>query len=164
MAILSKEAYEKKALYAARIMRENRDVECNLTEDHRNAIEVICAIRHRIHSNPHADESMFFCGSSDYDELWRTIGTVCNENEIIEIIAEAGLPELDWTCNEADYITDADEIYGSIGEMSEDQITDEIFRLRDLIECWNKAIETWLKKIDNTHGTHYCPTGKSRIF
>lgn len=162
MSYLTEEAYERKQGYAERIMRENREIDCDLTYEQKLAIEEICAIRHRVHSDPHAAEHMYYCQSAEYDELWQLIGTECEENRLAAITGAAGLPPIDWTCDEADYTTEADVLCGITDEMTDDEITDEILRLGALVENWNAAIETWLKTIDAANGTHYAPTGMSR--
>ena len=40
----------------------------------------------------------------------------------------------------------------------------EYYRIYDELEELNQKIEKYLERIDAEHGTHYAPTGKSRIF
>lgn len=170
MSYLTKEIYERKAAYAKRRNKENMMID-TLTESQHYAIQEICAIRHDIHSMD--------CGkllnpeSSDYDN-WKYIDTENYDNKLLEIISKNDLPEFSWSYDSIDVPTlyDLSEEameYGDSGTPEYDEkfdglLCDHVIEVSDVIEKWNKSIESWLQGIDDTYGTSYCPTGLSRRF
>jgi hypothetical protein len=164
MAYLDKEVYERKAAYAERKMRKNAEVE-TLTEEQHEALSDICRIRHMMHSNMAC--GLYYTNSSDYNN-WDYIDTACCENNLIkEIIDNAQLPEWDWKFDMSDVTMDYDL---SLSDFDDDEneynaaADKAISAISRIIERWNSSIESYLKKIDEEHGTEYCPNGSSRIF
>ena len=176
MGYLTKEAYEGKEEWARKRMEKNKEI-TTLTEEQHDALAEICRLRHKGHC---AEEKVLFC--SQYPEhtfFWSLIDTENETNPIKELIKENNLPEWNWKCDGVDYPTDFD-IY-EIKEVSVDgkdyEITDEMsdeekYRIEE--ECllclgnlqyeWNRSIEKYLRKIDEEHGTNYCPSGATRVW
>ena len=161
MAILDKNAYYGKMIYTGKKMAENREIE-TLTEEQHDALEMICRARHELHTNM---DRIVKGSERNY------LGDIVRANSALE---ESGLNIIDGIPTDTvDYI-DIDSIreLEDIGEApsrdNEDEWQEwynaEYHRIYDELENLNKTIEKYLEQIDIEHGTHYAPTGKSRIF
>jgi len=162
MAYLSKEAYEGKRRAAERRMMVNAEVESLSLEQH-DALSWLCTIRHEIHGNK---EAFFHEESRFHLMFWGYIETDINEK-----LAEAGLPKIKFEYDVIDdYNTDGLVLEELRGEGIEDddeidlRIADAMFKIVFLAESFNGTIESYLREIDDEHGTNYCPAGKQRIF
>lgn len=161
MAILDKNAYFGKMIYAAEKMAENREI-ATLTEEQHDALSQMCSARHELHTNM---DRITKGTEKDY------LGAIIEANGTLE---ESALPPIEGIPTDtADYI-DIDSIreLEDLGEApsrdDEDEWQEwydaEYSRIYDELAALNSKIEKYLERIDAEHGTHYAPTGKSRIF
>ena len=159
MSVLSKEAYINKNEYAAGRMIENAKVS-TLTPGQHEALAELCKIRHAIHSMDRM--SLYASESVEYDN-WKYIDTA-NYEDLHSIISSVGLPELEWSCDSIDYPCD-DDISMGIADGDPDEYAEQaLIELSKLVEDWNSTVERYLAVIDKEHGTHYCPSGVTRMY
>lgn len=148
MAIISKDGYDRKREYAARKMEENRLVD-TLTAEQHDVLAWLCAYRHTMHVD---QESLFHSESSNFSTMWSDYDSINNR------LCECGLSPITLP-DSIDIPSDAD------GEFDEDFVYEEALEsFFEIIEGINNTIESYLRDIDRTHHTNYCPTGASRIF
>lgn len=172
MAILDKEAYWGKMMYAEKRNAENREkgAENGLTDEQADALESMARARHNMHTNIDS----LVCSSENRD---------C-ERDLIRANAklrEVGLPTVpSIPLDEDDYInidsfdiimydTDiAKEEYGMPDKYENEEKWQEWYddmysKLYDQWEALNDKIENYLGEIDEKYGTSYKPTGITRI-
>lgn len=172
MAILDKEAYWGKMMYAEKRNAENREkgTENGLTDEQADALESMTRARHNMHTN--------------IDSLVSSSENRDCERDLIRANAklrEAGLPTVPSIPSyEGDYIdidsfdiimydTDiAKEEYGMPDKYENEEAWQEWYdkmygRLYDKWEAINDKIENYLGEIDEKYGTSYKPTGITRI-
>ena len=129
-----------------------------MSEEQAELISKLCEIRHEFHCN--IDNIV---KSADNDSM----------SDIVEIeksINESGLPELDITST----LYDIDDMNGLIYDYGDnvpedhesqefqDWYDDNYERIYSEVEKVNSDIEDYLRQIDETYGTHWCPTGQLR--
>ncbi len=160
MARLSKEAYEGKERFAGQRMAENAKNE-NLNAEQHEVLSEICRLRHELHIS---HRSLFIGENADklvdFLENWISNAKAVN------------LPTWDYCDVNVDMLPspidleiDPEDWYDE--EEGEDYQT-------GFSRCFEKAcakyseindtIESFLRKIDETFGTDYCPSGASRLF
>lgn len=149
--------YEAKARYVEKIMRENQKKR-TLTPEQHHLLYELCDFRHQVHTS--------------VDDLW-------SGN------AEEMLDELDTDALEGGLREEIERVFGVAPferrnlmnadiwwELSGKEIADDDEREEDREE-WcdefyeavgdiNREIEVFLHRIDEKHGTRYCPTGYAR--
>ncbi len=161
MAQLDKNAYYGKMIYAGKKMSANKEIE-SLTEEQHDALNQMCSARHELHTNM---DRITRGTEKDY------LGNIIEANGTLK---KSALPIIDGISTDtADYI-DIDSIreLEDLGEVpsrdNEDEWQEwynaEYHRIYDELENLNKTIEKYLEQIDIEHGTHYAPSGASRIF
>lgn len=159
----TKDVYADKAAYAARRMAENAEIK-TLSDEQHDALARLCEIRHWIHStdemklfNAESSEATEFSGYLKEIEdglLWE-VGLPSLETIDFYSLPTSSDFELLYTEEERqEYGNDFDRWLNEGSEFSE---------FCDMIHHLNNDIERYLKAIDNEHGTHYCPTGLSRV-
>lgn len=156
MGYLSKEVYERKRAYAGRKMAQNSRIE-SLTEDQHEALATLCRIRHEIHTNPKA----FFNNESN---VWSYIDDGCGGGIINTNLENAGLEPIEFNVDPACYPTDYDWDDEEIWDGKYNDYDSALREIYTVAEEINNKIEEYLRLIDKTHGTEYCPTGLSRKF
>lgn len=160
--------YEAKKAYATRKMRENKKVE-TLSEEQHNLLDDICELRHKLHTSY---DRLWVSGSVDNDELSLFIaGNADGEGSWLDRAKEVGLPTFGiYSISIEDILTDID--YDNRAEFNgDDREEDENYSVmkeyqKEAHAQYDKEhskIEQWLKMIDELYGTHYAPTGLSRI-
>jgi hypothetical protein len=154
MAYLTKEQYNYRRESAAQRMADNAEIE-TLTPEQHETLAYICKMRHELHCNP---TGIFYTGGADYDRLVELVSDYTGtENNFMRIASEAGLPPLHIELYD-EYDND------SAGEWDEDFKIDEAEQeCIAYVERLNTTIETWLRAIDEEHGTNYAPTGALRV-
>lgn len=152
-----KQMYEAKAGYVEKIMRENQRKRTLTPEQHRLLYE-LCFFRHKMHKN------VKDLWSGNAEEMLDELDTDALEGGLREEIEEAfgvapferrNLMNADiwWELSGKEIADDDereenrvdwyDEFYGAVGDI-------------------NREIERFLRRIDEKHGTRYCPTGYAR--
>ena len=163
MAFLTKDEYERRARAADRRMAENALVD-TLTDEQHDTLAWLCSIRHKVHSSD-AGKCLFYCEGADYDEFWSYIETENQVNPIKTALEDVNLPAWEWSCDGIAY--DNDQIIHTPDFFAEDEREEAtekaLEELYTLVERWNSSIENYLSRIDEIHGTQYCPTGALRI-
>lgn len=175
MGILSKEAYERKAAWADRRMRENAENCDSLTEEQHEKLAELCALRHELHIS-HED---VWIGETEtaFDRL-----DDCCGGGLLSELSGVGLPPLKFPFPaediplETDYYNvlsedERDEWDRKAEEIDENMTGVDLWREEsgecskcfDMLEQCNDVIEKYLAAIDKKHGTNYCPSGVSRI-
>lgn len=173
---MSKAMYEAKERYAKHKMQENAKID-TLTAEQHDALWALCTFRHKFHSNK-AD--LFLSESSFAGEF--SFEMQSDENSKLK---EVGLPAIEWSFYDnchipddsfrewfdfSDYANiakvvldegleldlDDDDTYNVVRVMLFEQAMDEYEKL-------NNDIEKYLRRIDEEHGTQYCPTGFARL-
>lgn len=161
MTNLDKNAYYGKMIYAGKKMAANKEIQ-TLTEEQHDALSQMCSARHELHTNM---DRITRGTEKDY------LGNIIEANGMFK---KSALPIIDGIPTDTvDYI-DIDSIreLEDLGEApsrdDEDEWQEwyntEYSRIHDELAELNKKIEKYLERIDAEHGTHYAPTGKSRIF
>lgn len=153
MAYLDKEAYEAKKRYANRVHKENKENCKTLTEEQHDALSELCSIRHEVHCNKKA---FFHCEDSNYKIYWDYIDDGCNGSTINKMLLNVGLPAINFGIDPLDYDCDYDF------DECNDEYQDALYEVLNMAEKFNRTIEIYLEKIDETHKTKYAPTGGSR--
>jgi hypothetical protein len=161
MAYLTKQQYERRNENAADRMAQNAAISSLSPEQH-EALAELCSARHALHSN----KKTYITGNNNelVDKL-----ILCNDRlKESSLQTVPGIP----TGYKESFI-DVDTIYllEELGEAPEhgtdeyDQwYENEYYRISNELEELNSTIEVYLLDIDKTHGTSYCPTGKTRVF
>ena len=164
MAYYSKEIYERKQRYAERKMRQNAEVE-SLTEEQHDALATLCNFRHEFHST---NVSHFINSEATDDGLLKMIDDECGESEINVALEKAGLEPISFPSS-MDLPTDFDW-FECMSEEEKSEYKDFSDFCNSCADKWseyqeevNTLIEEYLKKIDQEHGTNYCPTGIGRF-
>ena len=169
MGFLDKEAYERKREWAAKRMEENTEIE-TLNEEQHEILAKLCQLRHELHTNW---DSVF---NNNYDD----VNYFCDDidDNISDQLASVGLPRLKLlssqklvTVDDFDLLMD-DELqeYEEIAENSNYDSAYDAWREDEYEKCcgWlnetNNNVESYLKAIDDEHGTSYCPSGSTRIY
>lgn len=161
MAILDKDAYERKREWAARRMAENAKVE-SLTDEQHELLEKLCTYRHELHCNW---GTMFNPQSGNFNELADVISEYAvgtGEWDLYSAIKEAFGREpftpTDWPTRECCKEWYA---YDDIENAYEDP--DEAYEVMcEVLSKVNSEIEAFLAEVDKEHGTSYCPSGITR--
>ena len=151
---------DSKLNYINDVMHSNSLCE-SLTDDEHIALAQLCEMRHKLHcGNAYSSES----GRSLRDALTDysiVIGELSLDIDISEI--ETSL-DLDFDFEEAreeldeeadDYDDEKDLLYDRMA-------SDSSYRHSNQVATINNKIEDFLRKIDNIHGTNYCPSGYAR--
>ena len=163
MAYYTKEVYERKQRYAERKMRQNAEIE-SLTERQHDALAALCTFRHKFHS---MDVSYFFNSEAPDDGILDMIDDECGESKINVALKEAGLEPISFPSS-IDLPTDFDW-FECMTEEEQAEYKDFNDFCNNCANSWSKykdevntLIEKYLEKIDQEHGTEYCPTGYGR--
>lgn len=161
MAQLDKNAYYRKMIYAGKKMAANKEIQ-TLTEEQHDALSQMCSARHELHTNM---DRITKGSEQDY------LGSIIEANGAL---GKSGLPIIDGIPTDTTDYIDIDSIreLEDLGEApsrdDEDEWQEwydaEYHRIYDELSKLNKKIEKYLEQIDAEHGTHYAPTGASRIF
>ena len=161
MSKLTKDQYSRRNENAARRMTENTTVQTLTTEQHA-LLSNICSFRHELHSN---QEDLFCCEGSNYTPFWEQISNLSDRARQLSL---NGCPCIDIESLPSDHDYDYDEFWNMEDWWTDDEDEDcRSYALNVVLEAaqdYNKAVETFLSKIDEEHGTNYCPTGSTRIF
>lgn len=157
MAYLNKDIYERKEAYASRRMLQNAENE-NLTPEQHDILAWICSKRHEVHTN---QDDFFYSESTNSAEYWSLIDDGCGNGIIRDKLASVGLPDLKWSFNADDYMTDA--LCKEFG-YSEEDIETEYESCIKMAGQFNNDIEQYLRAIDKQYGTDYCPSGVGRLY
>ena len=183
MAYLTGQEYDRRREAAATRMERQREI-TTLTEEQHDALAALCSLRHRIHSDHRAADSLFCTGSGDYDEYWQAMQGMAEDfrpmHYVFADLMAAGLPrfrfsedgcgycnDMDW--NDDEYEDDDGTVYpAGIDQNENENLFWEKYEackrpLYALVEDWNWAVEQYLQAIDEAHGTSYAPTGAQRI-
>ena len=160
MAQLDKNAYYGKMIYAGKKMSTNKEIE-TLTDEQHDALSQMCSARHELHTNM----DRITKGS----QVW--LASIVDANYAL---AKSGLTPISLIpTDKSDFINiDSIRELEDLGEApsrdDEDEWQEwydaEYSRIYDELAELNRKIEKYLEQIDAEHGTHYTPTGKSRIF
>jgi len=161
MAKLDKNAYYGKMIYAGKKMAENKEIE-TLTEEQHDALSQMCSARHELHTNMDRTTK----GSeSDY------LGRIIEANRALEesaLLPIGGIPTDTADYIDIDSIRELEDLGEAPSRDDEDEWQEwydaEYSRIYDELSELNEKIEKYLEQIDAEHGTHYAPTGASRIF
>ena len=161
MAYLSIDEYKRREAAANRRMDRNRKIDTLAAEQH-DALASLCAVRHKLHSTPNVGGVLFNDEAADNQELWNVLDTENHTNDLLAALIEAGLPALDWTCDGTDYDTAFcwPNVYGT--EITDGEREAAVIALFDLVAEFNRACESYLRRIDEVYGTSYAPTGALR--
>lgn len=151
-----KDVYARKGDYARNRMLKNAENE-NLTEDQHDALAWLCAKRHEVHTN---QKAFFYDGHAQNREYWNLIDDGCGYGVIREKMMSVNLPDLKWSFNPDDYLTDM--LCDEFG-YSEEETDAEYEAVIEMAGKFNSDIEQYLRSIDKTYGTDYCPTGYARM-
>lgn len=144
MARKSKEQYQHQTENAHKRNFEQKEI-ATLTEEQHEALAQVCSIRHELHTN---QKSLFCSESSKYSTLLNYL-----DGGIKEILNSAKLKNsLSWNIVDLPSDYDCED---------SDKGLSEVF---SFVEKVNSEIENYLREIDKTHGTNYCPTGALRNF
>jgi len=162
MAYLSKDTYEGKKRAAERRMTENAKA-TTLTPEQHDALSWLCTIRHQMHGN---QEAFFLEESSDHSIFWGYIDSGINER-----LTSVGLSEItlkysviDDYVTDGTVISDLDDEDEEDDEIRQDRMSEALAGVVCLAETFNRTIETYLRAVDEEHGTNYCPAGVQRLF
>lgn len=162
MAYFTRDAYDRKAAYAARKFSENAEIakRNGMTETEIDAIHLLTSIRHEIHSANR--ESMYNCNSSDFGKLDKAI------EEINIALFDSGLPQITWSFNtdpgdmpsSADYfeiyrVNTNDPMNYSEWFESDEGTFDEFC---EIVEKFDSDILKYLLKIDHQYDTNFSPS------
>ena len=175
--IVEDDRYDAKRRYVDRMNRENERID-TLTPEQHEAIQFLASARHDIHTNY---ERAFNTESQEYDDLMEYIG---DDGTINQTLADAGLPTIK-ILYDTDFPTDFDYFellspqerqeweekaekeekgaFSNTGFSLWMEDSGEYGEYTDHMEKLNSAIEEYLRKIDEEHGTHYAPTGWARM-
>lgn len=173
---MSKAMYEAKERYAKKKMQENAKID-TLTDEQHDALAQLCAFRHKFHSNK---ASLFLSESSFAAEF--SFEMQSDENSKLR---EVGLPTIEWSFYDNSHIPDDSfrewfnfANYSELSETIQEQgleldldddetyelVYDELYtEAMGEYEELNQDIEKYLRRIDEEHGTQYCPTGFARL-
>lgn len=149
MAVLDRDAYNRKAEWAARRMVQNKEIK-TLTEEQHDALAELCELRHNVHAN----WDTLFVG-----ENCREIDAQICSSDDMELCAK--IEELFGVKPFAGIDYPTSYIYDVMGYDSYDDAYESAC---DMFAELNNQIETFLLKIDKEHGTNYCPCGKGRFY
>lgn len=159
---MEKEEYERRNRNAAARMAANKEIAQCLSEEQCDALEEICAIRHRIHV---AGASELFNTESPEAELMEELegqGIVASlkklfsEASVIEDVRLWDIPDdSDWF----EELVDKEDY-----DDYEDYRNQSLSYIADVLNRWNNQIEKFLGLIDAKYGTSYHPTGFQRLF
>nr|6NMD_B Chain B, AcrVA1 [Moraxella bovoculi] len=173
---MSKAMYEAKERYAKKKMQENTKID-TLTDEQHDALAQLCAFRHKFHSNK---DSLFLSESAFSGEF--SFEMQSDENSKLR---EVGLPTIEWSFYDNSHIPDDSfrewfnfANYSELSETIQEQgleldldddetyelVYDELYtEAMGEYEELNQDIEKYLRRIDEEHGTQYCPTGFARL-
>lgn len=154
MAYHNKATYENKREWAAARMEKNKNIECVLTEQQHDIIAWLCGIRHEIHTNM---QSFFITGSCNFSCYWTLL-----DNEINNRLNQVGLDRIHFS--DRDFIPNDDDWDAEYWDGEYDTCDAAYEACHDFVSEQHKLIEGYLRDIDGIHGTHYCPTGATRIY
>ena len=176
-AYFDKEVYERKNAWAAKHQVQNARI-TTLTPEQHEVLSRLCSLRHDLHSM--SEDKIFNDDSQESKEFWGYVDTFnYDPPALTTMLTEVGLPPLDWEADITDYdtsdffndyevIADDGTVYPADLDIDDDLYWEKrsvcVWRLGELKEQFNRAIENYLRKIDDKQGTEYAPTGKSRIF
>lgn len=161
MTILDKNAYYGKMIYAGEKMAENKEIE-TLTEEQHDALSQMCSARHELHTNM---DRITKGSEQDY------LGSIIEANSALEksalpIIEEIPTDTVDYI--DIDSIRELEDLGEAPSRDNEDEWQEwydaEYSRIHDELSKLNQKIEKYLEQIDIEYGTHYAPSGASRIF
>lgn len=161
MAYLNKDAYQGKKEWAAKRNAQNAEIE-SLTDEQHEYLEELCEFRHFLHT--HWDEA-FHCESFDYDRITDE-ASVYGSNPLIssgrELFGVAPFIARDLVSDDDAFtVAEEDELEGE----DRDELYSEYYNANcRLLSAINEEIESFLRKVDQEHGTQYCPTGATRIY
>lgn len=174
---------ECRAGYIAKHNRNNELI-TTLTEEQHEVIQHICAVRHEIHCS--IDE-MFNTSSSEYS-LWQHLDN-CNEHSLNGKLQKVGMPTIEYGVDTDDVPSDMDYFEFMSEDEKEEwenkaqqcnnnsnssfkhtgfslwrEKSEEYEEFTEIMEKINNQIEKYLAKIDEEHGTNYCPSGCQRLY
>jgi len=161
MSKLTKDHYSRRNENAARRMTENATVQ-TLTTDQHELLSNICSLRHELHSN---QDDLFCCEGSNYKPFWEQISNLSDRARQLSL---DGCPCIDIESLPNDHDYDEVDFWDMEDWWSDDEDDDlrsnALNAVLEAAQEYNSKIESFLAKIDNKHGTNYCPTGATRIF
>ena len=151
-------------------MAENAKID-TLTEEQHNMLATLCQMRHNLHTS----------WNSVFSGNYENINYFCediDDNLSVQLVS-VGLPELnllssldlitvdDFDLLEDDELEEYEELAAEHNYSSPMEAWRETFAYDeccDWLNTTNNNIESYLKIIDETYGTNYCPSGASRLF
>lgn len=163
---MDKRYYEEKnyaqSAYAARIERENMECCHTLTEEQHLAIHYLRGIRHHMH----VDGAKDAWGGNDW--MYKAVGGIMEGmGNINEKLQDAELPAIELLtfddCANKEALSEIPECYIEDGESYDDAYFRLYSEICDIVNENDRRIRRYLKKIDEEHGTTYCPTGKHAL-
>ena len=158
MAYLSKEAYERKAAWAERRARINKENE-SLTEEQHDTLAWLCEIRHEMHCN---QDSFYYSEYPKHNQFWNYINDEASEEgEIQHALSEVSLPELNWSFDPDD--CDTDSICCEL-DFTDEEKEEARKHCLEVASQVNDDIERYLRQIDKQYGTDYAPSGATRFY
>lgn len=157
---------EARTNYIARRNRENETIE-TLTPEQHEALQFVCYARHQLHVG---HEEMFRSSNANYNDLWDSLDSCC-ETSINSELEKVGLPKISGIDLERDNFESYDDWYDLMYDDDRAEYNDDInawieevySNLSDALQEVNRKIESYLRTIDEEHGTNYCPSGSQRI-
>lgn len=128
-----------------------------MTDEQINTLRWVCGIQDDVRRRKWG--ALFFSTWSDY-RLWRYIDTECQDNPIIEALAEVGLPKLDWVCHGDWYANDADYHRDENGDLipidpDTEPYDDALAGCEDVGDNFVATIQEYLYGIDEQYGTNF---------
>lgn len=138
--------YEAKRRYVENLMYRNR-IDSTLTSEQCDVLEKVCSFRHQLHSNP---ESLFYSESANYDYFNDML-----RDEMSELLSSAGF--------ENSLAYDLIEIPNDHCCYSDEEYEECLCEVHEFVNGVNRDIEQFLRDVDEKYGTHYAPTGFSRL-
>lgn len=174
-----KQVYEGKREWAARRMMANAEIE-TLTAEQHEVLEWLCTVRHELHINT---DSVW----DENSDALKPFDNSYGECEVNQRLKEVGLKPIelqfdylscptvsDFDCLSSDEQAEWEEKADQYNEEHPDgwyhsRISlwkEESWEYEDFkkdMERINTNVENYLKEIDDTHGTSYCPSGYTRL-
>jgi len=148
MAILDKEAYEAKKRSAERRMTDTAEKESLNAKQHAKLAR-LCKFKNMMRTN---QKAFFFFDTQDHILFWGLV-----DYEINEYLDDVKLPCIDFGDTDSPYITNENYEDKGLG------YNDALALTLQFAEKVDKAIEDYLRMIDDQAGTNYCPNGETKL-
>jgi hypothetical protein len=145
--------YEAKMRYVDSKNRANQQ-NSNLTQEQHEAIQLVCSMRHELHSNL---EDLIISESSNFS---RFSDWLISETESFKAILDRAGIQNDLQWNPED-LPDDDSIYAELGIYEDYE--DFYYQAYEVASDIHNHIENTIRNIDSKYATSYAPTGLARL-